>query len=63
MKDVLEEIMVWISHNKRKFIGALLGFFIGLYLIICTVIGYIIGSYSIDKEDIIRAIKRIFSNR
>ncbi|MDR7870005.1 MAG: DUF2273 domain-containing protein [Tissierellaceae bacterium] len=74
IKDTLDEMINWISQNKSKFFGGLFGFLIGifivfigffktLFIIICTVIGYVIGSYNINKEDIKGLIERIFSNR
>ena len=74
MKDTIDEIMIWISQNRRRFIGGLLGFLISvlilsiglfktLFIIMCTIIGYVLGSYNISMEDIKRVIMKTFSNR
>ncbi|NLY44539.1 MAG: DUF2273 domain-containing protein [Tissierella sp.] len=74
IKDTLDEILIWINQNKRKFVGGLLGFLISvltisiglfktLFIIICTTTGYILGSYDIGLEDIKRAIMKMFSDR
>lgn len=73
MKELLDEIVIWINHNRRKFIGGLLGFIISvfiltvgffktLFIMICTIGGYVLGN-NIDKEDIKKFIEKIFSNR
>lgn len=74
IKDTLDDILIWINKNKGKFIGGVLGFVISIliisiglfktfFIIICTTIGYILGSYNIGVEDIKRAIMKFFSNR
>lgn len=74
IKDTLDEILIWINQNRRKSIGGILGFLIGvliitigffktLFIIICSIIGYILGGYDISMEDIKIAIMKMFSNR
>lgn len=74
IKNTLDDILIWINQNRQKFVGGLLGFLISiliisiglfktLFIIMCTIIGYILGSYNVGIEDIKRAIMKIFSNR
>ena len=74
IKDTLDGILIWINKNKGKFIGGVLGFVISiliisiglfktLFIVMCTIIGYILGSYDIGVEDVKRAIMKFFSNR
>ncbi len=74
IKDTLDDILIWINKNKGKFIGGVLGFAISiliisiglfktLFIVICTIIGCILGSYNISVEDIKGAILKFFSNK
>lgn len=70
IKDIWVEIIEWINNNKRKFLGGLFGFIISililtigffktLFIIICTVLGYILGTKSYTKKDLVDLLERI----
>lgn len=56
-REILKDLVALINNNRGKFFGALLGFLIGitiliigffktLFIFICTCIGYTLGSKS-----------------
>lgn len=71
MKDTLDGVLTWINNNRGKFIGGVIGFitsiliisiglFKTLFIIMCTIVGYVLGSYNISVEDIKRTILNFF---
>lgn len=70
IKDILNEFIKILWSNKRKFIGACIGFSIGtmiiiigflktLFILVCTAIGYILGGKSYNKDRIKDWLERI----
>lgn len=70
VKQMLIELLVFIDNNRGKFFGALLGFIIGvliliigffkaLFILICTYIGYALGSKSYKNINFKKLLERI----
>lgn len=69
-----KEMADWISGNKGKFFGGLVGFVVGILLftigfwktfviLLLIAVGYFIGKSRDEKTDIIEAIADIFRRR
>ncbi len=70
IKDLFISIVYWINNNRRKFLGGLIGmvlaililsigFFRTLFIVICTIAGYLLGSKSYSKKDLLELLERI----
>lgn len=70
IKDIFISIINWISNNKKKFFGGLVGFILSvliltigffrtLFIVLCTIIGYIIGNKSYTKKELLGLLERI----
>lgn len=70
LKTIYADIMFWINNNRGKFIGGLIGFIFGafvliigllktIFLLICTGIGYLMGSKILNKEDLRNFLEKI----
>lgn len=70
MKDILIEFIHLINNNRRKFFGSFLGLLIGIliltigffktiFIIFTTVVGYLLGSKSYSKMDLINLLEKI----
>ncbi len=70
MKEIFVSIIFWINNNRRKFFGGLIGFVLSvlilsigfwrtLFILICTVVGYLLGSKSYTKRQILEMLERI----
>jgi len=70
INNIFSDILLWINNNKGKFLGGLIGFIIGvfiltigffktLFIFFCTTIGYLIGSKALTKEDIKKLLEKI----
>lgn len=70
MKDIFKEFIQYINNNRKKFFGAFSGFLIGilvltigffktLFIILTTVIGYLLGSKSFTKADLMNFLEKI----
>lgn len=67
---MLFDLLVFINNNRGKFFGALLGFIVGvliliigffkaLFIFICTYIGYILGSKSYKDINFRKLLEKI----
>ena len=70
IKEILADLLVFINNNRGKFFGALLGFLVGvliliigffkaLFIFICTCIGYILGSKSYKNINFKELLEKI----
>lgn len=68
-----DKLMVFIVSNQGKIIGALIGFFIGIFLLTigffktvilsaCIGIGYYFGKKIDNKEDMLQFIERLLNS-
>lgn len=68
-----DKLMVFFASNQGKIIGALIGFFIGIFLLTigffktiilsaCIIIGYYLGKKIDNKEDIMELIERLLNS-
>ena len=68
-----DKLMVFFIAHQGKIIGALIGFFIGIFLLtlgffktlilsLCIMIGYYLGKKIDNKEDIIQFIERLLNS-
>lgn len=75
IKNIFSEIILWISNNKGRFTGGLIGFIVSIliltigffktfFIFFCVIVGCILGSMSLTKRDIINLLEKILpSNR
>ncbi|CCQ96002.1 conserved hypothetical protein [[Clostridium] ultunense Esp] len=72
IKELFVEMMEYIKANKNKTLGAFLGFLIGIliltigffktiFIVLCTWLGFFIGSKSYSWEDIKGFLIRLFT--
>lgn len=70
IKDIFISMLNWINNNKKKFFGGLIGFILSvliltigffktLFIVLCTLIGYILGSQSYTKKSLLELLERI----
>lgn len=70
IKDIFVSIINWISNNKKRFFGGLVGFILSvliltiglfktLFIVFCTITGYIIGNKSYTKKQLLELLERI----
>lgn len=70
IRKILIDLLTKIENNRGKFLGAFLGFLIGvmiltigffksLFIIICTIIGYTLGGRSYTKASIKEFIYKV----
>ena len=70
IKNIFSEIILWISENKGRFIGGLIGFIVSIlvltigflktfFIFFCVIIGCILGSMSLTKRDIRDLLEKI----
>lgn len=68
-----DKLMVFFASNQGKIVGALIGFFIGIFLLTigffktiilsaCIIIGYYLGKKIDNKEDIMELIERLLNS-
>ena len=61
IKDIFISILYWINNNKKRFFGGLIGFVLSvliltigffktLFIVLCTLIGYLLGSKTYSKR-------------
>lgn len=70
IKELLVSIVFWINNNKKKFLGGLVGFILSvliltigffktLFIVFSTIIGYLLGSKTYSKKQILELLERI----
>lgn len=70
LKEISSQIILWVNDNKKSFLGGLIGFILGvfilvigflktIFLLIFTGIGYLLGSEILKKEDLRTLLERI----
>ncbi len=70
IKDIFISGINWINNNKKKFFGGLIGFILSvliltigffktLFIVLCTLVGYILGSQSYTKKSLLELLERI----
>ncbi len=70
IKDIFISILYWINNNKKRFFGGLIGFILSvliltigffktLFIVLCTLIGYLLGSKTYTKRQILEMLERI----
>lgn len=70
IKDIFISIIYWINNNKKRFFGGLIGFVLSvliltigffktLFIVLCTVIGYLLGNKSYTKKELLEMLERI----
>lgn len=70
IKDIFISILYWINNNKKRFFGGLIGFVLSvliltigffktLFIVLCTLIGYLLGSKTYTKRQILEMLERI----
>lgn len=70
MKEILMDLIQFINSNRKRFFGALFGFLIGililtigffktLFIVLTTLIGYLWGSKSFTKMDLVNFLEKI----
>ncbi|NLC03992.1 MAG: DUF2273 domain-containing protein [Tissierellia bacterium] len=70
IKDIFISVLIWINNNKKKFFGGLIGFILSvliltigffktLFIVLCTLAGYVLGSQSYTKKSLLELLERI----
>ena len=70
INDIFISGINWINNNKKKFFGGLIGFILSvliltigffktLFIVLCTLVGYILGSQSYTKKSLLELLERI----
>ncbi len=72
-KEMINKFTEWVKEHKGKFFGGIIGFIIAililnigffktLFIVLCTWLGYYLGSKSDNKEDFRELIEKIIPN-